>query len=381
MKFKAVREALEGDATTAREIADDVGLDRSHVSRTLKQYVDDDYYPLDRELVQGEYWYYLTEDAGDAGDEETKLPVIGKRDYDFQTLVPEPGTTSYVQARSERDEIRAVIDGREQTEQLARVRVVGPPGTGKTTLAESIAAERRSPYIEIQLTAAMRESDLIGAPKLVGDETYWTDGPLTRALLASQERETILVLDEVNRAHPKAKTALMPALDYRARVRIKPRGDEIVQGDPSNLVVISTMNEGADFQTFDLDPAEKRRLGTRWDIPYLGLEDADAEAALVADQAPVTDRFARMLVDIANRVRERSQDPQDRVITAGISADELIRWAQTYAAFETAGDQDFEDSLQRAAEAAVIRPVFDDDEARDAVRDVVKEATGAVEVA
>jgi MoxR-like ATPase len=278
-------------------------------------------------------------------------------------------------AGRELEEIKTLIDAREETEQLARFRVSGPPGVGKTTLAEDIAARRRAPYVEVQLTASMRESDLIGAPKLVGQETYWADGPITRALLCSQERETVLVLDEVNRANPRAKTALMPVLDYRARVRIKARGDEIVQGDPENLIVVATMNEGAEFQTYDLDPAEKRRLGNHWEIPYLGLEDVGAEAELVARESSIGGSLARVLVSAANAVRERALDPDDRVVTKGIAASQLVRWAQTIKAYEATGGAE---PFERAAESAVVQAVYDDREAQEAVREILQEAVAGL---
>lgn len=370
MKVADVTRAIRNGATTATEITSYVDgvSDRSHVSRELKKMVEAG--DLDRQPnPDGNGYVYLLppDDDGDS----TEMRVLGNRDYDWQRLVPPPDAATYVPSGDELAEISAIIDKRDTTGQLPRVRLGGPPGTGKTTLAEHIAAKRRWPYIEVQLTASMREPDLFGSPQLLDGETVWADGPLTRALLCSQERPTVLVLDEVNRASPRAKTALMPVLDHRARAVIKARGNEVIEGVPENLIVISTMNEGPQFETNPLDPAEERRLGNMWYISFLGLDHPDRERDLVVEEASVSPSVAEQLVSAANKVRITALDENDDRIRKGIPTSDVIRWAQTAAAFHERG---FGDPVLRAARSAVIDARYDaptDETVRDVLTDAL----------
>jgi nitric oxide reductase NorQ protein len=354
MKHEDVADAVRAGATTTREIAEHVGLDRSHVGRELKRMVENGVLERHPRPSGNGYFYSIAPEDTDASD--TDMPVLGNRDYDWNRFVPRPSAAEYIPSGNELTEIEAIIDARSDTGQLPRFRLGGPPGTGKTTLAEHIAAERQWPVIEVQLTASMREPDLFGSPQLIGGETVWADGPITRALLCSQERPTVLVLDEVNRASSRSKTALMPVLDHRARAVIKARGNEVIEGNAENLIVVSTMNEGPEFDTNPLDPAERRRLGNMWYISFLGLEHPEKEIDLVVQEASVSQTIAEGLVHAANAVREAALDNMNERIRSGIPTSDVIRWAQTAASYHKAG---LNEPVLRAAESAITDPRYD----------------------
>jgi nitric oxide reductase NorQ protein len=356
MKESVIKEAVNAGAATADEIAEHAGVTASTARRYCKQFAEDDASTVVRTRApEGTGFVYGLEDAGD-GQGGAEMPVYGDREYAWGQYVPSADATGYVETDGELSEIEAIIDARAATEQLPRFRLTGPPGTGKTTLARSIAAQRQWPFITVQFTASMRDSELFGSPHIIGGESVWVDGPLVKALLCSQEQPVVVILDEVNRAPFHRKASLQSVLDHRAQATLQLRGGEVIEGDPTNLVTIATMNEGPEYETYPIDPAEKRRHGNCWEVPFLGLVDADREARLIADATPVATDLAAVFVAAANDVREFVDDPTSP-IGKGIATSTLLEWARTAVAFRQANRPR---PVRRAAETAVVEPHYQD---------------------
>jgi len=360
LTIDAVHEAIEGGSRTKDEIAEYIGKDPSHTNRKLKDWVENDEIALDRQWNHGEGGGYIyTIPAEDTVDEDEDLPILGSRNYDWDRFIPDPDeAVDYKQSEREYDEIKAILQTRRETGQLPRFQISGPTGSGKTTLAKSLAAERSAPFLTIQCSYALRGSELLGTPQIVGGDVMWVDGPLTRVLLASREcDEVFCLIDEVNRATARAKGELFPSLDHRAEVTIKSRGNEVISGDALSLVTVATMNEGQEYEVESLDAAEERRLGLKWELPYLGLREPELEADLVAKKAPVDKYDALPMVKAANNVREAASDESEPQVRRGVPTSAVISWAQSTASFAELG---FTDPVGRAMKAAVIKPLFGD---------------------
>ncbi|WP_458208590.1 AAA family ATPase [Haladaptatus sp. NG-SE-30] len=305
----------------------------------------------------------------------TKMPV--DREYDFeeyrQTDVPK-----YIQNEDELDRMLADIRMRKETGKLPRFLLGGPTGCGKTHCARYLASHLDVPLITIQGKYSLHEGDLLGSPALVNDQTMWNDGALTRALLASREEPVVLLLDEVNRVRPEAKGVLFSALDDRGRVELDGRGGEIIQGDPQNLIVIATVNEGSKYVTERLDRAERRRFGNKFSVTYLGLIDVEKEAQLVTDQTPVSLPLATEIVKTANDIRTQARDENRSAINAGVPTAMVLSWARTAFAYH---DANLDDPAVEAARDAVLRPFYDENRAaRNQALQIVKDRLSGIPV-
>jgi nitric oxide reductase NorQ protein len=293
------------------------------------------------------------------------MPV--NRDYDHSTEIPS-GVPSYIPSGKELAKILATVNTREETGKLPRFLIGGPTGCGKTHLAQFIAQHREAPLYTIQGKWALNESHLLGRPVMVGDTSYWVDGPLVKALLASREGEVVLLLDELNRARPDSKGVLFPALDDRGRADLEMRGGEVIQGNPENIIVIATVNEGRNYYNEQMDLAEIRRVSTKHNVDYLGRAHPDREATLIADRTPASENLARMLVETANLVRVEA-DKTGTNVEIGIPTASVISWAQEAYAYS---ESDMPNPIVEAADATVIRPYFDaDPQARSVVEETI----------
>ena len=363
-------EAIEAGNETNKQIAAYHGLDHRHVGKYLKRFAEDPQSNVERQREGHSFVYSVEESSAvpqqSSGNED--YPVV--RDYDWDAYVPDPSDVAeYVPTNGEWEEINAQIDLREHTGKPARALIGGPTGCGKTTLAENIANDRGWCLFTIQVRYSMDEADLLGSPALTGGETRWQDGPLTKALLASQERPVVILIDEANRAPARSKSALFSALDHRAQVTLDERGGEVIKGDPLNIITIATINEGAGYQVERLDTAEQRRYGSRWNVDYLGVEHPDRETNLIVERTPANETLASMLVETANSVRERAKDPTSDVRT-GVPTSALLSWAQAASAYH---ERDLDNTVIRAAKTEVIYAFFGERESeRNEVETIIK---------
>lgn len=373
MNTQEVYAAIDNGHSTIEEIAAAVDHHYGHVGRVLKQMHEDG--DLER-WKDGHTVHYGKPDpeaepevGSDLGD--TLAPVA--RDYEDEFARRVPTGVKYVPTDGELDELKASIDAAHALDEPVRAMVSAPTGAGKTTLAEYVAQTYDAPMFTLQMNYLMSEADLIGSPTYVGDAgTMWVDGALTKALIASQDGRAVLLVDEVNRARPEGKASLFGALDHRATVTLDgPRGGEVIEGDPNNLIVIATMNEGDDYNVADpdMDLAERRRYTEWFDIDYL---TPAKERDLLVDRTGIHKPLAELMVKAGNDIRDLA-DENGTDIKRGLPTSAMLAWAAKSRGYHMAG---LDDPIMRAAHKTIVRPFYDTEAARNTATQTIEAHVG-----
>ncbi|MBW9263301.1 MAG: AAA family ATPase [Candidatus Thiodiazotropha sp. (ex. Lucinisca nassula)] len=149
------------------------------------------------------------------------------------------------------------------------------PGVGKTTLAHTLAHLLGLNYQRIQFTSDLLPSDIIGVSVF---DTNQQNFQFHRGPIFAQ----VVLADEINRATPKAQSALLEAMEERQVTT-----DGATYNLPEPFFVIATQNPSHQVGTFPLPESQLDRFLMRISIGYPGrsaerdlLAGGDRRAAL-----------------------------------------------------------------------------------------------------
>jgi MoxR-like ATPase len=130
------------------------------------------------------------------------------------------------------------------------------PGVGKTTLAHALAESLGLSYQRIQFTSDLLPADIIGVSVFERDSSSFRfhKGPVFSQLVLA---------DEVNRATPKAQSALLEAMEEH---QVTADGQTYPLANP--FFVIATQNPAYQIGTFPLPESQLDRFLMRIELGY-----------------------------------------------------------------------------------------------------------------
>lgn len=169
----------------------------------------------------------------------------------------------------------------------------GPTGCGKTRLVEHMAARLQRPLITVSGHDDLGAADLTGRHLIVGGDTRWCDGPLTRAV----REGAIFYLDEVVEARKDITVVLHPLADDRRELPLERTG-ELLAAAPGFMLVVS-YNPGYQNLLKGLKPSTRQRFVAL----SLAYPEPALERRIVAAEGGCGEAVASQLVALGAALR------------------------------------------------------------------------------
>lgn len=225
----------------------------------------------------------------------------------------------------------------------------GPPGVGKTFLAQTVATYLEAEFLQIQFTVGvgrdimMHDIDIaaviktqvdahvagaMGTPLLFKADDLIIPGVLQQSLVSSNQGMTVLLLDEIDKAKPNVDSMLLEFLQEGYIQHPTQRG-KVIHGNMNNLLVFITKNNERDIT----EP-----LIRRMDVVYLNWPAPDTEQAIVIKMARGylngwsvkgdISGCAHTFITYANKIRVKDKllrkVPSSQELAKGVA--DVVRW-------------------------------------------------------
>ncbi len=231
--------------------------------------------------------------------------------------------------------------------------IKGPTGCGKTRFIQHMAARLGRPLYTIACHDDLTAGDLVGRHLIGEGETYWHDGPLTKAVRDG----AICYLDEVVEARKDTTVVLHPLSDDRRILPIERTGE--VLKAPLEFMLVVSYNPGYQNLLKGMKPSTRQRfVAMRFDYP-----DVETETKIIQQETGIAQATSIQLIELAHALRVlKDHDLEESASTR------LLVYAATLI---KSGFDPIE-----ACRAAIIEPLSDDEETVSALMEVVKAKLG-----
>ena len=143
------------------------------------------------------------------------------------------------------------------------VLIIGPKGTGKTSLVRDFAKNKSMNLESINFSLRTRESHLVGTKTLTDGTVSFDEGILVK----SMKEGDMLYLDEINSAEADVLLRLDEALDDRRQIVLKESTGEVIKAK-ENWFVVATINPLSHSGTKELPPQILSRFPVRIRLEY-----------------------------------------------------------------------------------------------------------------
>lgn len=224
----------------------------------------------------------------------------------------------------------------------------GPTGSGKSRFVEFMAQKLDRPLIQVSCNEDTTAHDLLGRFLLLGGETRWQDGPVSRAV----RQGAILYLDEVAEAREDVVVVLHSLSDHRRELYLDKINETLKA--PLGFMLVASFNPGYQKRIKRMKPSTRQRFLTlQFEYP-----NEDLETEIILKETKIDKKQAAKLVKIATQIRNL----QDIHLQESVSTRLLV-----YAAKLIVGGM----APRLACDSAIAQVLSDEPEVVTALQDII----------
>lgn len=235
--------------------------------------------------------------------------------------------------------------------------LIGHTGTGKTSMAEQIAARLGQPTIRANMNGQTTISDFVGFWGVRGAETYWVDGVLPFAM----KNGFWLIVDELDFADAPILSVLNAVLERNGKLVLKEKGHEVIIPHP-HFRLIATANacgRMAEYRslyqgTNIMNEAFMDRFKC-YIVDYM--PEALEKKVLKASYPELSEQLCSKLVDLASSVRKAFVQ---EAVQCTFSTRRLLDWAEAIVHFQ---HKKAKKPVAKAAESTIFSKISKEDAA------------------
>ncbi len=176
----------------------------------------------------------------------------------------------------------------------ANLLLVGASGNGKTSLAYVLAKVLGWDIVKVSPANISEPEQFFGYMEMVNGTTHFQHTDFSRAITTPK---TVVLIDELNRAHSSIANGIFNALDDTREVGVKGGTLKVAE----NVIFVATINIGSQYAgTFSVDAALTNRFTWKLEMGYMPFA---AEVSVLMKKANISETEAKQIVKLADRVR------------------------------------------------------------------------------